>query len=174
MGILGMLAKGVIGYANSASNVEKAASVLALAEAQDGWVSSEDFLDAYDVRSYNMENNRYDIKIMKNHDFEGGYVLWNKTRNCYHTGVGSGVYKKVERHFRGYGNQAVFRDSENGDEFAVSLLRLSRTEFDNVQALESALRSEYGEYPDKPASCDKPKEGNRGSGLFGFRARVFK
>ena len=85
---------------------------------------------------------------MKEHDFPGGYVLWNRSRDVYHTGIGSDVYKKVERHFRGYGNEAVFADSESGDSFSVSLFRLANTEYDDLQELGNALRKAYGCYPD--------------------------
>ena len=84
---------------------------------------------------------------MKDHDFAGGYVLWNKARDLYHTGIGSDVYKKVERHFRGYGNESVLADSESGDEFLVSLFRLENTEYDDLQELGNALRKEFGQYP---------------------------
>ena len=144
MGFLDELAdtaiRGVVGYASSMPDVKNAASVLGLAEAQDGWVASEDFLDAYDVRIYDLSNDQYDVKIMKQHDFEGGYVLWNRTKDVYHTGVGSCVYKKVERHLKGYGNQAVYEDLEGGDDFAVTLYRLSSTEYDAIRDLERALR----------------------------------
>lgn len=125
MGFLSDLAviavKSTIGYMQSIPEVKEAAAVLHVAEEQDGWISSEEFFDAYDVRIYDPQNDQHDIKIMKEHDFEGGYVLWNKSKNLYHTGVGTCVYKKVERHFRGYGNEAVFFDCEEGDSFAVSL-----------------------------------------------------
>ena len=47
--IAGIAVKGVFGYATSASGVKAAAETLARAEAQDGWISAEEFLDAYDV-----------------------------------------------------------------------------------------------------------------------------
>ena len=75
--IAGIAIKGVLGYATSVSDVKAAAETLAQAEAQDGWITAEDLLDAYDVRIYDLENDQYDIKIMKEHDFPGGYVLWN-------------------------------------------------------------------------------------------------
>ena len=146
--IAGIAIKGALGYATSVSDVKAAAETLAQAEAQDGWITAEDFLDAYDVRIYDLENDQYDIKIMKEHDFPGGYVLWNRSRDVYHTGIGSDVYKKVERHFRGYGNEAVFADSESGDSFSVSLFRLANTEYDDLQELGNTLRKAYGCYPD--------------------------
>lgn len=62
MGFLGELAgdlasiaiKGAVGYATSAPKVKEAAALLARAEEQDGWVSAMAFLDAYDVRIYNL------------------------------------------------------------------------------------------------------------------------
>ena len=145
--LAGIVIRGVVGYASSIPEAKEAAEVLAAAESQDGWISAEAFLAAYDVRIYDLQNDQYDIKIMKDHDFAGGYVLWNKARDLYHTGIGSDVYKKVERHFRGYGNESVLADSESGDEFLVSLFRLENTEYDDLQELGNALRKEFGQYP---------------------------
>lgn len=142
-----MAIRGVVGYASSIPEAKEAAETLAIAESQDGWISAEAFLAAYDVRIYDLQNDQYDIKIMKDHDFAGGYVLWNKARDLYHTGIGSDVYKKVERHFRGYGNESVLADSESGDEFLVPLFRLENTEYDDLQELGNALRKEFGQYP---------------------------
>lgn len=172
--IAGIAVKGVFGYATSASDVKAAAETLARAEAQGGWISAEEFLDAYDVRIYNLENDQYDIKIMKNHDFAGGYVLWNKSKDFYHTGIGSDVYKKVERHFRGYGNESVFADSENGDSFLVSLFRLDNTEYDDLQELDNALRREFGCYPNIVASDSSDASAvSEKSGILGFLGRLF-
>lgn len=139
--------KSAIGYMESVPEVKEAAAILLSAEEQDGWISSDEFLGAYDVRIYDLQNDQRDIKIMKNHDFEGGYVLWNKSKDLYHTGVGTAVYKKVERHFKGYGNESVFYDSEEGDSFVVSLYRLSDTEYEELSSLDKALRETYGAYP---------------------------
>lgn len=166
--------RGVVGYANSIPEVREAVETLAIAETQDGWISAEAFLAAYDVRMYDLQNDQYDIKIMKNHDFSGGYVLWNKARDLCHTGVGSDVYKKVERHFRGYGNESVFVDCESGDEFLVSLFRLEDTEYDDLQELGNALRKEFGQYParavyEEDQSSDTPAR----HGILGFLGRLF-
>lgn len=145
--IAGIAAKSIVGYMSSVPEAKAAIEILRGAEEQDGWISSREFLDAYDVRIYNPQNDQYDIKIMKDHDFEGGYVLWNKSKNIYHTGVGSEVYKKVERHFRGYGNESVYYDSQNDDAFSISLFRLSDTEYDDLQSLDKALKNGFGVYP---------------------------
>ncbi len=166
--------KGALGYATSVSDVKVAAETLAKAEAQDGWIAAEEFLDAYDVRIYNLEDDQYDIMIMKEHDFPGGYVLWNKSRDLYHTGIGSDVYKKVERHFRGYGNEAVFADSENGDSFSVSLFRLDNTEYDDLQELGNALRKAYGSYPDiVEAPVEELSDIPGRTGILGLLGRLF-
>lgn len=172
--IAGIAIKGALGYATSVSDVKAAAETLAKAEAQDGWIAAEEFLDAYDVRIYNLEDDQYDIKIMKEHDFPGGYVLWNTTRDLYHTGIGSDVYKKVERHFRGYGNEAVFADSESGDSFMVSLFRLDNTEYGDLQELGNALRKAYGCYPDINAAQFKESSDAPGRpGILGLISRLF-
>ena len=173
-GIADIAIRGVVGYASSISEAKEAAETLAIAESQDGWISAEAFLAAYDVRIYDLQNDQYDIKIMKDRDFAGGYVLWNKARDCYHTGIDSDVYKKVERHFKGYGNESVFADSESGDEFVVSLFRLENTEYDDLQELGNALRKEFGQYP-TCAVCEEGESSDTSTqhGILGLLGRLF-
>lgn len=179
MGLLANLAaiavKSTIGYIESVSEVNEAAAMLHAAEEQDGWISSDEFLDAYNVRIYDPQNDQRDIKIMKNHDFEGGYVLWNKSKDLYHTGVGTTVCKKVERHFKGYGNESVFCDSEEGDSFVVSLYRLSDTEYQDLPSLDKALRNAYGVYPVYEFVDEEPEGQTEtsGGGLFGLIRNLF-
>lgn len=68
-GIADIAIRGVVGYASSISEAKEAAETLAIAESQDGWISAEAFLAAYDVRIYDLQNDQYDIKIMKDRDF---------------------------------------------------------------------------------------------------------
>lgn len=179
MGLLANLAsiaiKSMIGYMESVPEVNEAAALLHSAEEQDGWISSNKFLDAYDVRIYDPQNDQRDIKIMKDHDFEGGYVLWNKSKDLYHTGVGMTVYKKVERHFKGYGNESVFCDSKKGDSFAVSLYRLSDTEYEDLSSLDKALKEAYGAYPVYEFFDEVPEEQTEvgSGGLFGLIRNLF-
>lgn len=134
-----------------------AARVLLKAEEQEGWISSDEFLEAYNARTYNSDNGQYDIKIMKNYDFEGGYVLWNRSRNFYHTGIGAEVYKKVERQFRGFGHEGVYKDFKDGDTFVLTLFRLRDTEYDDIQRLGNDLRKAFGQYP-IPKIADKGQD----------------
>lgn len=179
MGLLADLAaialKSTIGCMESVPEVKEAATMLHSAEEQDSWISSYEFLDAYDMRIYDPQNDQRDIKIMKGHDFEGGYVLWNKSKDLYHTGVGTTVYKKVERHFKGYGNESVFFDSEEGDSFAVSLYRLSETEYEDLASLDKALRVAYGVYPVYEFVDEEPEDQTEssGGGLFGLIRNLF-
>ena len=134
--------------------VQGAARVLLKAEEQEGWISSDEFLEAYNARTYNPDNGQYDIKIMKSYDFEGGYVLWNRSKNFYHTGIGAEVYKKVERQFRGFGHEGVYKDFKDGDTFALTLFRLRDTEYDDIQRLGNDLKRVFGQYP-APKIADK-------------------
>ena len=60
MGFLSDLAviavKSTIGYMQSIPEVKEAAAVLHSAEEQDGWISSEEFLDASDVRIHDQRD----------------------------------------------------------------------------------------------------------------------
>ena len=158
--------------------VKSAAQTLCSAEERDSWISSEDFLEAYDVRAYDFNNDCYDIKVMKGQSFEGGYILWNKSRSVACTGVGCDVYKKVERHFRGYGNQSVYDDYCQGDEFLIHFVKLSNSDYTYTEPLGEWLKGQYGEYPpmqidgqtpskdEEPDVLDRQKDSSSNLGCF--------
>ena len=109
-------------------------------------VSAQEFLEMYDARIYNPENQQYDLKFMKGNDFEGVYVLHNQTKDKYFVGRGQKVFKKVERHFNGFGNLELYDDWSCGDAFTVRMIRFQDSGYADLISLEEEMISKYGRY----------------------------
>lgn len=100
-----------------------------------------DFLKLYDTRIYDIHSRQNDIKYMKELDFKGLYYIQNLSKKKCYLGSGDNVFRKVDRHFRGYGNQDIFDDYKNKNIFEVSFFKLESSEFDNLNDFEKEIRS---------------------------------
>lgn len=121
-------------------------------------VPIDEFLEIYDLRTHNFDSKQDDIKFIKNWDFEGVYILHNCSRNAYHVGRGSRVLRKIDRTFRGFENQDVFKDWIQGEKFRVRIVPLKYTGTTNSAELERKIRRQYGVYPRADERDDPPKE----------------
>ena len=92
-------------------------------------------------RTYDIHSRQDDIKFMKELDFQGLYVIKNLTNKRYYIGRGDKVFRKVDRHFRGYGNQEVFVDYSKKDEFVVSFIKFDDSEYDNMDEFEKKTKA---------------------------------
>ena len=104
-------------------------------------VSVSDFLELYDKRIYDIHSKQNDIKYMKDWDFKGLYYIKNLTKKKYYIGRGDKVFRKVDRHFRGYGHQGLFADFEKGDKFSVIFWKLDGSGYDNLDDLEKETKA---------------------------------
>jgi len=107
-------------------------------------VPIEEFLDLYDMRAYNFDSKRADIKVLKNYKFKGAYALYNVDKNFYYTGFSNDIFRKIDRHFRGYGNIRLYEEWQNGDNFVV---KMSFCDEDNDDPEE--LQKDLDEYFEK-------------------------
>lgn len=82
-------------------------------------VDISDFLSLYDQKIYDINSKQNDIKYMKSLDFKGVYCIKNQTKRKYYIDIGDNVFRKVDRHFKGYGNQEIFTDFKNKNNFSV-------------------------------------------------------
>lgn len=156
-----MISLGVQGgfaYTSAKKKAEKAAAILFRLTSGKEEVPIDEFLKMYDLRIYDFNSKQTDIKIMKNCDFEGVYILHNISRNIYHVGRSTKVLRKIDRTFRGYENQAVYSDWINQNDFTVRIVRLSDSDFDNTILLERALVKKYGTYPARSISQNTQKQ----------------
>lgn len=111
-------------------------------------VSAEEFMQMYDLRIYDISSKQNDIKIMNKIEFEGVYILHNKSKNKYYVGKGNKIFKKIDRHFRGYGNIDVYKDLQSGNKFYVRIIRLKDSGYDNIDILANEISKKYKAYED--------------------------
>lgn len=105
-------------------------------------VPAINFLELYDQRIYDMDNKQDDIKIMKQLDFEGVYCIKNVIKKKYYIGCGSKVFRKVVRHFGGYGNGDIYEDYKENDQFFVSFRPYDEKEYDNINEFQKIITSD--------------------------------
>lgn len=98
-------------------------------------LSVDEFEELYDMRRFNASSRRSDIKILKERDEPGVYVLINTTKNKSYVGKGDRVLRKVFRQINGCGNAEVFSDLYSGDEFEIIVYMLSRSSFGDLDDL---------------------------------------
>lgn len=80
------------------------------------------------------------------HNFEGVYILYNKTKNMYYVGQAKKIFDRVNSHFSGRGNGDVYADYKYGDEFTIKMISLENSGFDSLNALERAAISKYNAF----------------------------
>lgn len=160
-------AQGLFAYTSAKQKAEKAAAILLRLTSGKEEVPIDEFLKMYDLRIYDFNSKQVDIKFMKNHDFEGVYILHNLSRGIYHVGRSTKALRKIDRTFRGYENQAVYADWKNQNDFTVRIVRLSDSDFENTILLERALVKKYGTYQPRAISQNTQKQKK------GFWSRLF-
>ena len=76
-------------------------------------------------------------------DFEGVYILHNRTKDQYYIGQGKSVFSRVNKHFTGSGNGDVYADYKYGDDFSIKLIELEGSGFSSLNELERVMIERY-------------------------------
>lgn len=139
--ILGFLEKLVFGTITAAEELHnfnkvahEAAEIMNGLLSEEG-ISPQSFLYMYDLRHYDISNKQRDIKFMKNLDFPGVYIIYNPKSKQHFVGKGKTVLKKIDRQFRGYGNQDIFTAYQKNIKLTVRAIKLENSDYDNVDIL---------------------------------------
>ena len=74
------ITEGAFAYISNKKVVKYVQKIFDKIMSDDEDVTIEEFLKMYDMRFYNFNNKRSDIKFMKKNDFNGVYILYNKTK----------------------------------------------------------------------------------------------
>lgn len=106
-------------------------------------VSVKEFQCLYDVRTYNINNRRSDIKFLKSQDGPGVYVLANSRKKRSYIGVGDKVFRKVYRHINGHGRADIFSGISAGDEYEIHVYLLSRSGHTTLNELEKEVMATF-------------------------------
>ena len=84
--------------------------------------------------------------LLRQNDFTGVYVLFNKTKGTYYVGQGVRVYKRLAQHFMGEGNADVYVDWKYGDKFTIKVIPLVGSGYESLNDLERDTISAYDAY----------------------------
>lgn len=144
--MISLVIEGTVAYSSAKKKAEEAKGVLEKLTSGHEEVPIEVFLKMYDLRIYDFESKQDDIKFIKNMDFEGVYIIHNRSKEIYHVGRSSKVLRTIDRTFRGYENQDVYADWKRNNDFSVRVVRFEGSGFSEMTALENDLRKRYGTY----------------------------
>lgn len=84
--------------------------------------------------------------ISGKYDFEGVYILFNKTKSMYYVGQAQSVLGRINQHLTGHGNGDVYADYKGGDRFTVTAIKLRGSGFGTLNELERHAISVFNAY----------------------------
>ncbi len=116
-------------------------------------MTPEDFLER---RSQRAEKGKTQKLLPK--EFDGIYILYNKSRKKYYVGQSVHVLYRINQHFTGHGNGDVYYDWRSGDRFTIRTVHLRGSGFRTLNSLE---RNAIAAYKARSRGYNKTK-GNRG------------
>ena len=79
-------------------------------------------------------------------DFVGVYILRNINKSKYYVGQATRVLFRVNQHFTGNGNSDVYSDYKFGDTFALKMVKLTESGYDDLDKLEKDTIAMYDSY----------------------------
>ena len=81
--------------------------------------------------------------ISQKYDYEGVYILYNKTRHMYYVGQAVNVLSRINQHLTGHGNGDVYADFKYGDRFSITSIRLRGSGYATLNELERHCIAQY-------------------------------
>ena len=75
-------------------------------------------------------------QYVKDKQFPGVYILFNKSKNMYYVGQAQYIFDRVNAHFTGKGNGDVYADYKYGDEFTIKMISLEKSGYVSLNELE--------------------------------------
>ena len=88
----------------------------------------------------------FEIKKHQSGDVVGVYIIHNETNNRYYVGQAKKLFFRINQHFTGHGNGDVYADYKYGDDFAIKIIRLSESGYDDLDHLEKDMIKKYHAY----------------------------
>ena len=88
----------------------------------------------------------FEIKKHQNGDVVGVYIIHNETNGRYYVGQAKKLFFRINQHFTGHGNGDVYADYKYGDDFAIKIIRLSESGYDDLDHLEKDMIKKYHAY----------------------------
>jgi len=99
----------------------------------------------FEMRSHSF-GGRGNPQYSKNYNFEGVFILFNKTKNMYYIGQGQKALDGANNHLTGKGNGDVYADLKHGDEFTVKMISLETSGYSSLNELKRHTIFTYDAY----------------------------
>lgn len=77
------------------------------------------------------------------YDYKGIYILYNKKKRKYYVGQSIHVLQRVTAHFKGHGNEDIYKDYRNGDRFTIRIIHLKGSGYSNLDKFEKEAIAAY-------------------------------
>ena len=91
-------------------------------------------------------NELFNLKNIYKGDFVGVYILYNSFKNMAYVGQAKKTISRATQHFLGKGNPDVYYDYRSGDQFYISMIKLSDSGYSDIDKLEKDMIVKYDAY----------------------------
>lgn len=87
-----------------------------------------------------------DKNTIQKANFDGVYIIHNKTKDLFYVGQATRILDRLNQHFTGHGNGDVYADYKYGDKFTIRTIALRKSGFRTLNELERNAIETYGAY----------------------------
>ena len=91
-------------------------------------------------------NEFFQIKGEQTGDVVGVYIIHNESKDMYYIGQAKRLFFRINQHFTGHGNGDVYADYKYGDDFAIKIIPLADTGYEDIDLLEKDMIQKYDAY----------------------------
>jgi hypothetical protein len=102
----------------------------------------------FELRTYQFDG--LGIYAYSKCNFEGVYVIINKTKKKCYIESSKYVVDAIAPHFEGKGNKSIYNDYKNNNKFIIKMLKLKNSGFSKTKEMKKYISeiclSEYGTY----------------------------
>ena len=76
----------------------------------------------------------------------GVYIFHNESKDLYYVGQAKRLFFRINQHFTGHGNGDVYADYKYGDDFAIKIIPLADSGYQDIDLLEKDVIQKYDAY----------------------------
>ena len=88
----------------------------------------------------------FQIKGQQSGDVVGVYIIHNESKDMYYIGQAKRLFFRINQHFTGHGNGDVYADYKYGDDFAIKIVPLANSGYQDIDLLEKDMIQKYDAY----------------------------
>lgn len=88
----------------------------------------------------------FEVKKHQTGDIVGVYIIHNESKDMYYVGQAKRLFFRINQHFTGHGNGDLYADYKYGDDFAIKIIPLADSGYQDLDLLEKDLIKKYDAY----------------------------